>query len=282
MTSTAIYIGRKPEIPSPFNIQAKQMQSFALMVVLGISLLLVSRISHADAVDSLVNKASQNNSIAKSSQLKIDKLSDDSRQLFSNFQLESKRIEDLNIYNLQLKKQIYAQNVKIIELSQSLKDITLIERQISPLLLRMIQGLEQFIDLDLPFLLEERRERIQFLRSAMERADVSSAEKFRQVLEAFNIENEYGSTIESYKGSVILGEKSQEVDFLRVGRIALLFQTLDGNRQGVWNQKQQQWEELDDRYRRDIRVGLKMAKKQTAPNLIKIPVPTPTTAAAKS
>ena len=282
MTSTAIPIGRTQENSSPLKIQAKQIQQFALTLILGISLLLISKFAYADAVDTLVKKASQNNSLAKSSQQKIDKLSDESRQLFSNFQLESKRVEDLNIYNLQLKKQIYAQNVKIIELSQSLKDITLIERQISPLLLRMIQGLEQFIDLDLPFLLEERRERIQFLRNAMERADVSSAEKFRQVLEAFNIENEYGSTIESYKGSVILGDKSQEVDFLRVGRVSLLFQTLDGNRQGVWNQKQQQWEELDDRYRRDIRVGLKMAKKQTAPNLIKIPVPTPSTTEAKS
>lgn len=243
-----------------------------------LSILLLSGIAssaNADAVDKLVEKAARNNSLAKASQQKIDTLSDDARQLFSNFQLESKRIEDLNIYNLQLKKQIYAQNVKIIELSQSLKDITLIERQISPLLLRMIQGLEQFIALDMPFLLEERRERIQFLRNAMERADVSSAEKFRQVLEAYNIENEYGSTIESYKGSVKLGERSQEVDFLRVGRVGLLFQTLDGKRQGLWNPKQQQWEELDDRYRRDIRLGLKMAQKQTAPNLIKIPVQTP-------
>ena len=278
MTSPPISLGST----YPISRRLKQIQSFALTIIFGGSLLLISKTSLADAVDTLVKKAAQNNSLAKSSQNKIDKLSDESRQLFSNFQLESKRIEDLNIYNLQLKKQIYAQNVKIIELSQSLKDITLIERQISPLLLRMIQSLEQFINLDLPFLLEERQERIQFLRSAMERADVSSAEKFRQVLEAFNIENEYGSTIESYKGSVILGEKSQEVDFLRVGRVALLFQTLDGNRQGVWNQKQHQWEELDDRYRRDVRIGLKMAKKQTAPNLIKIPISTPPTLEAKS
>lgn len=282
MTLTAISVGKTLEKTSPLNIQVKHLPLFAATLTLAILLLCISKVAHSDTVDTLVNEASKNNSLAKSSQQKIDSLSDESRQLFSNFQLESKRIEDLNIYNLQLKKQIYAQNVKIIELSQSLKDITLIERQISPLLLRMIQGLEQFIDLDLPFLLEERRERIKFLRSAMERADVSSAEKFRQVLEAFNIENEYGSTIESYKGSVILSEKSQEVDFLRIGRVALLFQTLDGNRQGVWNQKQQQWEELGDRYRRDIRVGLKMAKKQTAPNLIKIPVPTPATTEAKS
>lgn len=267
MTSTVTHLG----ITTPIQTLSKKFQC-TLFVFL---FTCVSQVGWADAVDKLVEKAARNNGLAKASQQKIDKLSDEAQQLFSNFQLESKRIEDLNIYNLQLKKQIYAQNVKIIELTQSLKDITLIERQISPLLLRMIQGLEQFVALDIPFLLEERKERIKFLRSAMERADVSSAEKFRQVLEAYNIENEYGTTIESYKGSVQLGEKSQEVDFLRIGRVALLFQTLDGKRQGVWNQKQQQWEELDDRYRRDIRIGLKMAKKQTAPNLIKIPVPTP-------
>ncbi|PCJ45107.1 MAG: hypothetical protein COA99_05525 [Moraxellaceae bacterium] len=257
------------------NTKIRYALTLVSCLALTLTLSLATQISKADVVDKLVGEGVKNNSLAKTSQQKIDALSDDAYELLSNFQLESKRIEDLNIYNLQLKRQIFAQNIRIIETQQSLKDITLIERQISPLLLRMVQGLEQFIALDLPFLLTERHERIKFLRNTMERADVTNAEKFRQVLEAFDIENEYGSTIESYKGSVALGERTQEVDFLRIGRVSLLFQTLDGKRQGVWNHKQQQWQELDDRYRRDIRLGLKMAQRQTAPNLIKIPVATP-------
>jgi len=230
---------------------------------------------NADPMDKLVQEGVRTNTQAKTSQITIDKLSLEAEQLFSEFQLENKRIEDLKIYNAQLEKQLGMQSTKIAELKQSLKDVTHIERQIPPLLLRMIDGLEHFIHLDMPFLLEERQQRVQFLRNAIVQADVSTAEKFRQVIEAYNIENEYGNTIEAYKGTLQINGNNQEINFLRIGRIALFYQTLNGKRQGAWNQKTASWQSVDDRYRRDIRLGLKMAHKQTAPRLLKLPILSP-------
>ena len=144
------------------------------------------------------------------------------------------------------------------------------ERQISPLLLRMIEGLDQFIQLDVPFLLAERKSRISRLRDMMNRADVTIAEKFRQVFDAYSIELEYGNTIESYRGT--LPTTQQDVEFLRIGRVGLLYQSLDGKQIGAWDRDNKAWVEVPNRFRRDIRKGLKMAKKQISPDIIKIPI----------
>lgn len=221
------------------------------------------------SVDRLIKASEKTHQQAVKSQNKINKISDDTRTLYGQFQLESKRLEDLNIYNAQLQNQIKRQQLKMAEISETLKNISVMERQISPLLLRMIAGLDQFVKLDTPFLLEERTERVKELRDMMDRADVSIAEKFRQVFEAYTIELEYGNTIESYRGT--LPTTNQDVEFLRIGRIGLLYQSLDGNTIGTWDSQNKQWVEVDDRFRRDIRKGLKMAKKQISPDIIKLP-----------
>lgn len=222
------------------------------------------------SVDRLIKKGEQVHQQAVQSQRRINKISDQTRTLFGQFQLENKRLEDLNIYNAQLQNQIERQQAKIAEITETLENISVMDRQIAPLLLRMIRGLDQFIQLDLPFLLEERQERVARLRDMMNRADVSIAEKFRQVFEAYSIELEFGNTIEAYRGTLPVSQ--QDVEFLRIGRIGLLYQSLDGKSIGAWDRETQQWVELDSRFRRDIRKGLKMAKKQIAPDIIKVPL----------
>lgn len=225
------------------------------------------------SVDRLINKGQQLQQQAAASQQRINRLSEEARDLFERFQLESKRLEDLNIYNAQLENQLERQDAKIREINETLQNISVMERQMAPLLLRMIRGLEQFIQLDLPFLPEERSERVARLNDMMNRADVTIAEKFRQVFDAYSIELEYGTTIESYRGT--LPGTQQDVEFLRIGRLGLLYQTLDGKQIGAWDRDSQQWVAVPNRYRRDIRKGIKMAKKQISPDIIKIPLNAP-------
>ena len=52
----------------------------------------------------------------------------------------------------------------------------------------------------------------------MDRANVSVAEKYRRLLEAYQIELEYGRTIEAYEGSFASDNGERSVTFLRVGR----------------------------------------------------------------
>jgi hypothetical protein len=174
-----------------------------------------------------------------------------------------------------LEKQLASQDQEIADLNYSIDQVSVIERQVTPLMLKMIDALEQFIELDMPFLIEERRQRVAFLRTLLERSDITVAEKFRRLLEAYEIENDYGRTIESYKGSLDVEGASREVDFLRMGRIALLYETVDAEIYGMWDRDQKAWVGLPAEYRNQIRNGIKMAHKQIAPNLLILPVSAP-------
>ena len=158
-------------------------------------------------------------------------------------------------------------------LRESIDNVALIERQIVPMMTRMLDALEQFIALDTPFLINERDQRLERLRNMMERSDVTAAEKFRRVLEAYSIEMDYGRTIEAYKGSLDVDGRTQEVDFLRIGRVSLTYQSVGGGATGGWDSNARQWVELPpETYKAQVAQGLRIARKQVAPDLIVIPV----------
>lgn len=231
----------------------------------------------AEKVDDIISGEKITIQQGRQSQQKIDKLSDATRKAFADYQLELRRIEDLKLYNLQMERQIQSQQQAISSTASAIDDAATIERQVQPMLARMVDGLATFINLDMPFLLDERKERIRFLQNTLDRSDVSLAEKFRQVIDAYNIEVEYGNTLEAWRGTLVRDNQPQEVEFLRIGRVALVYQSLDGNDLGTWNTKTQQWQALEGRYRKDIRMGLKIARKQAAPELLLLPVQAPET-----
>jgi hypothetical protein len=140
-------------------------------------------------------------------------------------------------------------------------------------MVRMIDGLDQFVALDMPFLPEERRERVENLRDLMSKADVTVSEKFRLLMEAYQIENAYGRSIEAYTGDLELDGTKRTVDFLQVGRVALLYQTSDRSETGFWDRDANTWQQLDDSYRTPVANAIKVARKQKAPDLLQIPVP---------
>mgnify|MGYP000175689427 CR=1 FL=1 len=123
-------------------------------------------------------------------------------------------------------------------------------------------------------LLEERQERVTNLRALMKRSDLTVAEKSRRVFEAYQIENDYGRTLEAYKGKLDLGDRSFDVDFLRIGRLALLYRSVGNDRFGHWDRQARQWVETDQsQFRRNVDRGLRIARQEMAPELVTIPVP---------
>ncbi len=91
-------------------------------------------------------------------------------------------------------------------------------------------------------------------------------------MEAYQIEMDYGRTLEAYSGLHEVAGQQRDVDFLRVGRTALIFATRDGSELGIWHKQSRQWQPLPDSYRTEITKGLRMAKKQLAPDLLSLPV----------
>jgi rubredoxin len=192
--------------------------------------------------------------------------------LLNDYKTVLKEIEGLRVYNRQLDRQIGNQDREALQLTNSIEEVTVIERQIGPLMMRMIDGLEQFVQLDLPFLESERADRIENLRETMDRADVAVSEKFSQVLRAFQIENEYGRTMEAYGSTITVDGVDRKVDVLKVGRIALVYQTPDGEETGMFNPKTRNWERLPDSYKTPIRNGVRMANKQLSVDMLILPI----------
>jgi hypothetical protein len=146
-----------------------------------------------------------------------------------------------------------AQEQQLRELRTSISQVTVIERQILPLMQRMIDSLEQFIELDMPFFLERRRARVRDLRQLLTRADVTAADQFRLVMEAWQIENDYGRYMDAYTGEITLNGTTREVDFLKVGRVALLYLTPDGRQAGAWDPVARDWVTISRDYHDQIR-----------------------------
>jgi hypothetical protein len=209
-------------------------------------------------------------------QQRVEQIADQTNDLLNEFNTVSKVVDGLVTYNTLLQRQVDNQEAEKVALKESIDNVALIERQIIPLMTRMLDSLEVFIQLDTPFLLTERTERLERLRGMMERSDVSSAEKFRRVIEAYQIENDYGRTIEAYKGTVPINGNPQEVDFLRIGRVSLAYQSVGGQYTGAWDVESGDWIELDAaKFKTQVATGLRVARKQIAPDLLVIPVAAP-------
>jgi hypothetical protein len=213
------------------------------------------------------------NESGAASQDRIDGIADQTDELARQYREELQQIEALRIYNGQLAKLLTSQEEETASLREQIENVTVIGREVTPLMLRMVESLEEFVALDVPFLLEERRERVANLKALMDRADVTNAEKYRRIVEAYQIENDFGRTLEAYRGNLEAGGETKTVDYLRVGRVALIYQTLDGKEIGAWDGAGGGWQTLDGGYRAAVRQGLRIARKQAAPDLLRLPVP---------
>ena len=225
-----------------------------------------------EVLNPVIDEAAKINESAAKSQEKINGITDQIDSKLQQFKTLTKEIEGLDVYNTQLRKQINSQEQEMDDLNAAIDEVSVVERQITPLMMRMIDGMEQFIALDVPFLPEERKNRVMDLKAMMDRADVAASEKFRRVMEAYQVEMDYGRTMEAYSGLHTINGQERDVEFLRLGRTALIYQTRDASSQGVWNKQTRQWEELNSSYRTQITKGLRMAKKQLAPDLLMLPV----------
>jgi hypothetical protein len=245
--------------------------SFAL---LGLVALLYAPRTAAQQADSAFGEQAGADKAAAASQQRIDQLQDQTQDLVARYRQALSDTESIKKYNEQLALQVKSQATTVEQKRKQLADIENTQRDVLPLMQKMIDTLAQFVALDVPFLMEERSKRVTSLKELLRSADVSSSEKYRRILEAYQIEMEYGRTLDSYEGTLGQGGAQKTVQFVRVGRVALLYQTLDGEQTGYWDVARKTWVQDDD-YAADVREALRVAKKQGAPDLLMVPLPAP-------
>ncbi len=231
--------------------------------------------SMASAQNATVEAQTASDKAAAASQTRIDNMDEKTASDFQQYRAALARAESLEIYNEQLRRLVASQKKEITSIISQTEQIESIETGALPFMITMTDTLEELVDADVPFLRDERIERVAALRELIDRADVSAGEKYRRIMEAYVVEAEYGRTIEAYRGELVVNNEARSVDFLRFGRVGLFYQTLDGKESGRWNAESGQWEILTDKYRSSIQKGLRIARKQAPPSLLKLPFNAP-------
>jgi len=225
----------------------------------------------ANEMESILEVGRENSSQSAVSQEKIDSTEKQTDKIVNEYKVVAKQVEGLKLYNEQKRIQIQAQLDLMDKLDEQLVQVVVMQRQIPPLAQRMLEGLEQFVALDTPFYIDERLERIDIVRSSLSNPKITASEQVRQILEAYNIEAEYGRKISSYEDTIVIDGKEMVVNVLVVGRIGMFYQTKDEQQSGFWNNETSDWEEVSG-YRTAIRDGIRMAKKQAPTDMLLLPV----------
>lgn len=227
-------------------------------------------VGQAPALDEAL--AVQRSSVAEAarSQTRVVQLAEEAGELLGEYRVTVQQLDRARIYNDNLEALLRDQEREQDDVERQLASFREVQQEIVPLMLEMIDDLGRFVELDMPFQLQERRDRVELLRDLMERSDVTVSEKYRQIMSAYQIEADFSRSTEAWDGR--LGER--RVDFLRVGRVLLAYQTPDREETGFWNKNTREWEIAND-YRSDVVEGLRIARKQAAPNLLRLPLPAP-------
>ncbi len=242
------------------------------MCVLALSLPLTAA---EDVLESAVSTQLKAQQKTIQSQERVDNLVDETRDMLQEYRSAIRSTESLEIYNKQLKKLTVKQSEELASIQRQLDNIEDTQRDIVPLMLRMVSVLEEFIALDMPFLLEERHTRLAAIKEMMDRPDVSLPDKFRRIMQAYQIEMEYGRTVEAYTDSIEINGQENTVDILRIGRLSMVYLSLDSRDSGYWDNDTRSWKPLGEDYLRSIQKGMKIARKQASPDLFTIPVTAP-------
>ena len=251
------------------------MRRFFSTLTLLVATLLGSALALSDQIQPLLDVAEERAKSEQVSQIKIDSMDDDTSLIVNEYKTVSKQIEGLRVYNAQMRKQIERQEERLKEIDKTMKEAQIMQRQIPPFTRRMLAGIEKSIELDMPFHLAERKERIAFAKAAIDNPTVSSAEGLRQVLETFNVEMEYGRKLDNYKDTINIEGQPREVNVLRVGRLSLVYQSSDESLTGAWDNKKQEWVELDNSYRNPTKKGLRIANRLATVSMLELPIPNP-------
>lgn len=229
-------------------------------------------VAGADTLDKIYQVSQAKTDAAVASQQKVDRIADETREVVNDYKQVLKEIEGLKVYVARLDKQIADQEARIAATEKAIADASAVKRQILPLVERMLGALEAFVEADMPFSMERRTDELAKLRANLDRSDLTDAEKFRQVLEAYKIESEYGRFLETYKQEV----NGREVNIFRVGRIALMYQTDDGEETAAFDPVSREWQILPaGDYKNAVTKGIRIAEKQASIDVLKLPVSAP-------
>jgi len=227
----------------------------------------------ANSLDKAQAIQNKTHNASASSQKTINKSAESTLALKAEIEQLQEEVKNLEIYHDHLAALVESQNKEAQSFDDQIDQIKYTRQGVVPLMYQMIDGLQTLVESDMPIKLEQRQERVEKLKTMMTRADVSDAEKYRRILEAYQIEMDYGTKLGIYQGRMALSNtQSIEADILHLGRVSLVARNLSGDRYWAWNQVSQQWQPLEESLKSELDKAYDIASQQIAPSLITLPV----------
>lgn len=214
------------------------------------------------------------------SQQRVEELDDQTSEILNDYRAALTQLELLERFNASRAREVQNQLREIAGLEQDVANIEGLQRAVTPLLEEMVATIEEFVAADTPFLQEERQRRIDRLNAVMQDSTQTAASRYNLIMEAYQIENEYGRTISAYEGVVDNDGEELRVDFLQVGRLALIYKTADNSVLRIYDNDAKAFVDLDRSFLPDVVTGIRIANEQLPPDLMVIPVQAPESASA--
>lgn len=228
--------------------------------------------SYAANISDVQNRLQSINKNSAISQGKIDKLDSQTKDYLQEYRSLISKLNTLKAYSKQLDGEILSQDKKIKSLQEQIDSIEETKQAIFPLQENMVKTFGEFISLDTPFLVSERKKRANDLKSLLEQSDVSLSEKYRRIMEAYKVEYDYSNNIEAYRDDLNINGENVKVDFLRIGRVGLYYLSLDGLQGGYYDNSSKSFKSLEAKYIKNVKQALKIAKKHSAPDVLILPI----------
>ncbi len=233
--------------------------------------------SLSQAVDNSVEKrieepVSQAISLRKNLQKHEKQWLQEKHEKLTRYAQLEQELRTLQEHKEQLESQADAVQKRVRAKQIELDELARISDQLAPFIAETMQRLQQFVAADLPFLTQERKQRIVRVEQIVSDPDVPVSEKLRKTLEALMVEADYGRTIEVTRESILLGETATLVNVFRLGRLGLYFETLDEQRCGVFNMAVNSWQELPVHDGKGIHAALEIGAKRRPAELVALPL----------
>lgn len=250
--------------------------------VCGCGLLWVTTTVLAVGLDDSLQASESARKEAAASQQRINQLQQQTDSMTAEYRRLTQGADSQQAQATSLQDTLAQQAVELARLQQQLASVQITQERIVPLMRTMTDALEQFVALDVPFHQEERLGRVTKLKQQLASTGMALPDKYRALLAAFQQELELGRTLEAWRGELMLEQAQLTVEYLRIGRVAWYFQTLDGQRAGMWDLHNKRWQRLSPEQYGDVRHAVLVARNQQAPQLLALPMSAPVTEPAPS
>lgn len=261
----------KPALQNGFHIMLKflfmpgKLALYPLLLVLSLPV-------QAAPLDQMIDIKHRENSEGRLTQQRVEEMDDRKQHLIERYRQLALELDQVERSNQSLEIMVAGQTKMQDEFAAQVAQIDTTQRHITPMMIDMVDALEQFVRLDLPFLPEERSLRTSALRQILEDPTVNQSTRYTRILDAYQIESDYGRSLETYQEKVTLEDGVRIVNVLRIGRIGLYYLSLDGTQAGYWERKAQQWRPLPTSSLSSLKKGILIAQKKATPDLLNLPV----------